>query len=149
MTWKSSGLSFVESSRCKSGLYPYIFLLQTHVHIVLPLVDCVKVCVFLASGPTRGNGFFFFFEGNFLCRTGAIASSWYTNEKRRNSVESPGSHHRVYPLPPNISSSTKSWNLLLQNSQIHPLLLKTWVEFHLHGNWGRNGGVVKNSRINI
>lgn len=60
MTWKSSGLSFVESSCCKSGLYPYIFLLQTHVHIVLPLVDCVKVCVFLASGPTRGNGFFFF-----------------------------------------------------------------------------------------
>lgn len=67
MTWKSSGLSFVESSCCKSGLYPYIFLLQTHVHIVLPLVDCVKVCVFLASGPTRGNGFFFFFLRAISC----------------------------------------------------------------------------------
>lgn len=34
------------------------FLLQTHVHITLLLVDYVKLCAVLVSGPSRGNGIF-------------------------------------------------------------------------------------------
>lgn len=58
-------------------------------------------------------------------------------------MEKPESHPRFFPLPSNISSITKSWNLLRQASQIHSLLSKLRVESNPHGNWGRDGGKLK------